>query len=273
MPGTMPSMPCVIPSHQAPALLLKLWRPAWFSGLALVLGSMAPDLEFILRMENEWVVSHTLAAQVYFTVPLVVALYWLSTEWVIPWIVPYLPMSGPFHCGNLARIRQARGSEWASVMISAALGGLTHITLDGFTHGGRSGWAVALLPFLRWHVDLGFRIPIHDLLQAVLSVLLAVAAFRLWEQQVTTGCVVGPPARPISPASTHARLRLAGALAIAAAAGAATARRLHPSAAGIDLVELASYGAMDFVALAIVMAAAWDRLRLAGARVEVLDGV
>ncbi len=84
-------MPCIAPSHQAPALLLKRWRPAWFSGLGLVIGTMAPDLEFILRLQDNWVVSHTLAAQLYFTVPLTLVLYWLSVELVLPWLVPFLP--------------------------------------------------------------------------------------------------------------------------------------------------------------------------------------
>jgi Domain of unknown function (DUF4184) len=266
-------MPCVVPSHQAPALLLKLWRPTWFSGLALVLGSMAPDLEFILRMDNEWVVSHTLAAQVYFTIPLVLVLYSLSVGLVIPWILPYLPAADALRLEALTRARLPRGSEWGTVALSGAVGGLTHIALDGFTHGGRSGWAVAFLPFLRWEVGLGVRAPIHDVLQAVVSIVLAVGAVRLGEDVVAAACAGRSLAPPISPATPESRSRLAGALVIAAAAGVATAHRLHPLAAGFESLELGLYGAVDFVALAVVLAAAWDRLRVAGYRVQVLDGV
>jgi len=42
----------MIPSHQAPVIPLKRWRPHWFSGLALVLGTLAPDLVFILRLDQ-----------------------------------------------------------------------------------------------------------------------------------------------------------------------------------------------------------------------------
>jgi hypothetical protein len=48
---------------------------------------------------------------------------------------------------------------------------------------------------------------------------------------------------------------------------------LHPLAAGFDRVEFAVFGAVNFVALAVVLAAAWDRLRLSGVRVQVFDGV
>src|SRR5215813_9115 len=80
-------MPWIAPSHQAPALALKMWRPRSFSGLALCLGSAAPDLEFILRLRHEWVVSHTLAGQLFFTVPLVMLLHRLATDLVLPWLV------------------------------------------------------------------------------------------------------------------------------------------------------------------------------------------
>ena len=43
-------MPWIVPSHQAPVLPLKAWRPAWFSGLGLVLGSVTPDLVFIFSL-------------------------------------------------------------------------------------------------------------------------------------------------------------------------------------------------------------------------------
>jgi len=263
-------MPWIAPSHQAPALLLKTWRPAWFSGLALVLGTMAPDLEFILRMDNEWIVSHTLAAQIYFTVPLVAVLYWLTTEWVVPWATPYLADVAPSHCKTLGRIRLPPRAAWGSVAVSGALGGLTHITLDGFTHGGRSGWAVALLPFLRRPVGTA-GVPLHDVLQIVLSLGLALATFRLWTRWMASAAT-GERLPGLIRASAEARARLAGILAIAALAGAATAQRLHPALSGVDAAEVAVYGAMDFVALAVVVGAGWERLRTSPIRAQAWGG-
>src|SRR5262245_34271700 len=41
-------MPLTFPSHAALPLPLKLWRPRWFDGVALVIGSAAPDLAYAL---------------------------------------------------------------------------------------------------------------------------------------------------------------------------------------------------------------------------------
>ncbi|NYF58594.1 DUF4184 family protein [Micromonospora purpureochromogenes] len=41
-------MPLTFPSHAALPLPLKLWRPRWFDGVALVVGSAAPDLAYAL---------------------------------------------------------------------------------------------------------------------------------------------------------------------------------------------------------------------------------
>jgi hypothetical protein len=45
-------MPATFPAHPAAVLSLKLWRPAWFDGVALTLGSMAPDLAYTL--DGSW---------------------------------------------------------------------------------------------------------------------------------------------------------------------------------------------------------------------------
>lgn len=41
-------MPLTFPSHAALPLPLKLWRPRWFDGVALVVGSASPDLAYAL---------------------------------------------------------------------------------------------------------------------------------------------------------------------------------------------------------------------------------
>jgi Domain of unknown function (DUF4184) len=255
-------MPYIAPSHQAPALLLKRWRPGWFSGLGLVIGTMAPDLEFILRLQDDWVVSHTLAAQLYFTAPLTVVLYWLSVELVLPWLIPFLPSGAPLHLEGLAAIRRPRRVPWVTVAFSGSIGGLTHIFIDGFTHGNHSGWAVALLPFLRWPIP-GVGLPIHDALQIVLSVGLGMATVALWRQSVAAAPI---PAMASTPRPPEARSRLAGSLVIAAAAGVALARHVHPGAAGIGALALDAYGAVDCAGLVVLAGAVWDRLR--GAETE-----
>src|SRR5262245_51789600 len=143
-------MPWLVPAHQAPVLPLKRRWPGCFSGLGLVLGTLAPDLTFILRLDPHGTpASHSLLGQLYLTVPIVLVLHPLLTMLVLPWLLPHLPGGPPLHLHALARSRPARdGISLVRLALSCLVGGLTHVFIDGFTHGGESGWAVAYLPWL-----------------------------------------------------------------------------------------------------------------------------
>jgi len=39
-------MPLTVPARPVAVVPIKVWRPAWFDGVALVIGSIAPDLAF-----------------------------------------------------------------------------------------------------------------------------------------------------------------------------------------------------------------------------------
>src|SRR5262249_35076187 len=137
--------------------------PGVFSGLGLVLGTLAPDLAFILPLDpGGSPVSHSLAGQLVLTVPLVLLLHFLLTALVLPWLLPHLPGGAPFHLHELARARPARDlSAQARIAGSGLVGGLTHIFIDGFTHGDHSGWALAWLPWLATPVPFpGGRAPL-----------------------------------------------------------------------------------------------------------------
>ena len=99
----------MIPSHQAPVIPLKRWRPHWFSGLALVLGTVAPDLAFILRLdENGAPLSHRFTGLFVVDVPLTIVLHVLATGLVLPWLLPHLAGGAPLHLHALARCRPVR---------------------------------------------------------------------------------------------------------------------------------------------------------------------
>jgi hypothetical protein len=253
-------VPWIAPSHQAPALFLKLWRPRWFSGLALVLGSAVPDLEFILQVRKEWVYSHTVAAQLYFTVPAVMLLYWLATELLIPWLVPYLPGGPPFHWHDLAAVQRPRGRAWWGVAISAAIGGLSHLLLDGFTHGDRSGWLVPLVPLLRWPLPLPWgALPLYDALHPVSTVLFGVGAFAIW-RRLAAGRLLwvwrGSAPRRVAEAPPAARRTLVRWLLFCTACGALAASLVSPTGSPLaDVVELTAYGALDALWLGLLLAA------------------
>lgn len=255
-------MPWVVPAHQAPALLLKARWPRAFSGLALCLGTAVPDLEFIWRITPDWPLGHTWLAQIYATAPLTVALHALTTRLVLPWMIPLLPAGPPFHPEDLAALKPAHATvEWLRVAWSGAVGGLTHVFLDGFTHGNHSGWAVPYLPWLRASIPLpGGAQPLHDLLQIVLTLLLGAAAFRSWGRLATHGRLWAwsDEVKPVVPAgSVASRRRAAAMLGLSLLAGVAVGAWTPPG----PPLELAAYGALTFVSAATVGLAMVDRLR------------
>jgi hypothetical protein len=246
-------LPWIAPSHQAPALILKLWKPRWFSGLALVLGTIAPDLEFIVQMDGKWYVGHTLLGQIYFTVPVVISLYLLCVDLLIPWALMYLPDGPPLYWHACAKQRRPEGVEWLGVAFSGYVGGLTHIFLDGFTHADRSGWAVALFPILRRTL---FGAPVYEELQVVLSIVLAFVSFWAWRRIVERS----PEARPVPRASQKAREELLRWLAVCLSAGVVLALGLRPHTSFGLAIERGAYGALTFLGLGFVLSALARRL-------------
>ena len=69
-------MPLTFPSHAAAVLPLKLWRPRWFDGVALVVGSAAPDFPYALDPYLK-IHAHTWWGLVWFCIPVTIAVSWL----------------------------------------------------------------------------------------------------------------------------------------------------------------------------------------------------
>jgi hypothetical protein len=272
-------MPWIAPSHQAPVLPLKTWKPQTFSGLALCIGAAAPDLEFILRLDYDWIVSHRFAAQIYFTVPLVLLLHALMTRLVLPWLIPLLPSGAPFHLHDLALIRPASSSrDWIRVGVSGFLGGMSHLLLDGFTHGNQTGWGVALLPFLRTPVFfLGRTLPIHDLLHVAGTIVFG--AFSLWALSDIAkkrmlvawngGIGLAATATPREATSVERRGAIQY-LFFCASLGLVIAMTVRDDARG-PWFEIAAHGVLAFLFYGVVIAAAADRWRSRSAAPAIID--
>ncbi len=257
-------MPWIVPSHQAPALSLKIWRPAAFSGLALVLGSVVPDLEYMLRLDNDWVFSHTFAAQVYFTIPMALLLHMLLTGLVLPFAGPLVPTGPPLFLEGLDALRPLRSPrEWATAAASASIGGLSHVVLDGITHGNHSGWALAFLPGLAIPVPHPFGVvPLHDALHPALSFFLGLGALQAWQGLVREGRLWawrGEEPRPRTVAPEAVRRRALRFLVVAVLSGAVLAPTLRSPASFTEGLELALFGAIAFLLYGLVLAAAADR--------------
>lgn len=253
-------MPATLLSHQALVLPLKMRWPRRFSGLALCIGSMAPDLEFIGRMSDDWLFSHTLFAQLWFTIPLTFALVWLITRLLVPALLPYLREVTWLRLHDIAAIEPPVGVRgWVGVSGSAYVGGVSHVVLDGVTHGNHSGWLVPSIPMLRMHVPhFGGPVPLYDALQCWLTVVFAIATLWMWRTIARDRLLWRWRSRDVKPNSQMPRsagVQLMVLCALAAMQGAVVGRVLHDGTNTKGVAAAVAFGAIDFVFGALVLAA------------------
>jgi hypothetical protein len=122
-------VPLTFPSHAAAVLPLKLWRRRWFDGVALVIGSAAPDMPYSLDPYVH-LRAHTWWGLVWFCVPVTLVLTALTRR-AAPTVVAHLP-SHPW-LRDYAAVSTRRHRWWISVF-SAYLGALSHRLWDIVTH-------------------------------------------------------------------------------------------------------------------------------------------
>lgn len=252
----MHAVPATLLSHQALVLPLKLRWPARFSGLALCIGSMAPDFEFIGRMRDDWEFSHTLSAQLWFTVPVSLVLTWLLTAVLLPALLPYVRDHRWVRVHELAALAPPSGWHvWWRTGYSAWIGGVSHVVLDGITHGNHSGWLVPHLPFLRTPVPhLGGEAPLHDALQLWLTIGFALLTLCMWRYIVRRGLLWqwrGREARDLPRQPRAAGQRLLLMVGTCAVAGALVGFS-HPHASPKATTAAIAFGAIDVAVLGCV---------------------
>src|SRR2546423_12271768 len=62
-------MPMTLPTHPLAVVPLKLWRPHWFDGVALVIGAMAPDFAYAEDGYGLTIHSHAWHAPLWWALP------------------------------------------------------------------------------------------------------------------------------------------------------------------------------------------------------------
>jgi hypothetical protein len=132
---------------------------------ALVIGAMAPDFEYFMRLRPSATISHTLAGLFFFCLPIgmlvLVVFHWMIKRPAALLLPDWL------RCRIAAamRSRPVRPSDVGLIGVLLVAGAATHLAWDSFTHSG--GWAVQRWPALSAPVGtvLGLQIAVYKLLQ------------------------------------------------------------------------------------------------------------
>ncbi len=153
-------------AHPAAVLAIpkRLRENLGISGL--VIGSMAPDFEYLLRGVPIAQYGHDFAGFLWFNLPLCFAVYWLFERVVKRPLLMHLPVPWDRKLATWARSKPTRSTPlaWGLFAVSAVLGMATHVFWDNFTHAG--GYFVRAMPVLASKVSvLGVDLPVYKLLQ------------------------------------------------------------------------------------------------------------
>ena len=161
-----------------PAAVIPL-RRRWLPLSALIVGSIAPDLEYLMHLSPHSVISHTIVGLFLFCIPMGLITLWIFHQvWKKPLLALIAKNQGhppaPFTFWPLSRL--------AILATAVFIGALTHVVWDSFTH--QYGWMIQQIPALstpifqtRWG-----EVPLYKLLQhgstALGLAVLAVIAIR-----------------------------------------------------------------------------------------------
>lgn len=210
------------PAHPLAILPVARWRH--LDATCLVFGSMAPDFEYFMHGHQRGHFGHTLLGVALWGVPVTLILAAVF-HGVVKWP---LVLAAPSWVAKRVAAAAARPwpAKWsvgtiATLVISAALGDLTHIVWDGFTHA--NGWGERHFPALGDFVAVPVlgNMVVFRVLQYGFSVLgLLVLAWYLLRHLRRTPPIEIPTARRSVP-------RLVFAIAIAAGVALVMYRALH----------------------------------------------
>jgi hypothetical protein len=138
-------LPFTFVSHQAPAVGLKMVRPRWFDGTALVIGSMSPDLAYGVTNSRFELNAHAPHGILVFCLPVTLVICWVVRARVAEAAFPQLPDT-PLRLHDY-RVLARRRPPLLMTAMSAVIGAATHTIWDTFTHNNR--WGARHVAFLR----------------------------------------------------------------------------------------------------------------------------
>jgi hypothetical protein len=157
--GTVPGVPATFPSHAGAVLPLKLWRPRWFDGVALVVGAALPDLVYLGGCCGPpFTAGHTWAGVVV-GVP-VTMVFAAMIRRAAPAVVAHLPPLGTLALRDYAILGVVRHPWWITAS-SALLGAASHVGWDHITHVSIAGTGLGLPTLGREVAGTPLWMPLH----------------------------------------------------------------------------------------------------------------
>ena len=232
-------MPLTFLSHQAAVLPLKIAAPRATSGTALVIGSMAPDVEYLLRGYPTSVISHTWTGQLTFCLPVSIVLFLIVTRLVAEPAAANAPDWGQLRLEDYALLRQQPSSvlHWGIVALSALAGSASHVLLDAADVIIGGAPYHALNASLAWVLaNVGF----WGVLAAItIGIMRYIGRHRLLRRGAAQRTTAGTQAARIRPAGPRCAGAFWGWVALCSAVGAAYGVRYRLP--GFDLHQMATW--------------------------------
>lgn len=164
-------------AHSAAALPLRHLR---LVPSALIVGTLAPDFEYFLRLSPGHGFGHTPLGTFVFTLPLAIAVLWMFHSFVKLPAAALLPDRMQTRLGpHLNHFQFGGVGHFALIVGSTLVGIMTHLFWDSFTH--RNTWAYHRWAALRGSIDVGIAgpMPLYKLLQHG-STILGTAILIIW---------------------------------------------------------------------------------------------
>ena len=129
-------MPLTFLAHQAPLLPVARRWPRHVDGVALLVGTMAPDYAYVLDGTRWHVWAHALPALATFCIPATLVVAWCVVRVLAPIVPDHLPEGGAFRWRDYRAL--ARHRIGLAAPVSAFAGSVSHVVLDEFNHAW--GW-------------------------------------------------------------------------------------------------------------------------------------
>lgn len=141
-----PPVPLTFFAHQAPFLPIARRWPRHVDGLALVVGTMAPDFAYVLAGTPLHVWAHELPGLVAFCLPATLVVSWLIARVLARPVAAHLPELGAFRLQDYRGLAAHRFHPVRTV-VWAVLGAFGHSALDSLGHSW--GWPVRTFPWMQ----------------------------------------------------------------------------------------------------------------------------